>query len=272
MTHFFKKEKMFSELEDDIRIRLLERETELNQEKINRIDPEIPTKYNSVNVFLGRAGSGKSFNILQIFAKISKVCPRTHLIIYINKTGEPNDRTFSEVFKDLIDIPIIFCDYNTAVPTFNTVRRYKEVYQQIKDRHLEHQVPPHVREELFETLHINHFHAEWLHTIVYFEDAHKNPLIYGKKDLYFISQLPLFRHDKVSYYFSLQVFTGFPTDIKTQITDLFLFPGYSSRQVKFIISNLNITKDGNKFMKMYQGLEKYGFVKIDNEEGKLEVF
>ena len=72
---------MFSELEDDIRLRLIERESQLNQEKINMIDEEIPTKYNSVNVFLGKAGSGKSFNILQIFAKISKVCPRTHLII-----------------------------------------------------------------------------------------------------------------------------------------------------------------------------------------------
>ena len=71
---------MFSELEDEIRIRLQDRKDELQQELINEIDPEIPTKYNSVNVFLGRAGSGKSFNILQIFAKISQVCPRTHLI------------------------------------------------------------------------------------------------------------------------------------------------------------------------------------------------
>ena len=124
---------MFSELEDEIRIRLQDRKDELQQELINEIDPEIPTKYNSVNVFLGRAGSGKSFNILQIFAKISQVCPRTHLIIYINKTGEPNDRTYSEIFKDLIKIPIICCSYNEAVSTFDNIRRYKELYQQIKD-------------------------------------------------------------------------------------------------------------------------------------------
>ena len=181
---------MFAELEDEIQYRLYERQNELNQELINEIDPEIPTKYNSVNVFLGRAGSGKSFNILQTFAKISKVCTRTHLIIYINKTGEPNDRTFSEIFKDLIDIPIIYCDYNTAVPTFDNIRRYKELYQEIKDRHLENRIHPEQRQELFEALKINHMKADWLHTIVYFEDAHKNPLIYGKKDLYFISQLP----------------------------------------------------------------------------------
>ena len=218
MTQLFKKVKMFSELEDEIRIRLQDRKDELQQELINEIDPEIPTKYNSVNVFLGRAGSGKSFNILQIFAKISQVCPRTHLIIYINKTGEPNDRTYSEIFKDLIKIPIICCSYNEAVSTFDNIRRYKELYQQIKDEHLENKIHRDQRKEIFKNLYIQDFDQDWLHTIVYFEDAHKNPLIYGKKDLYFISQLPLFRHDKVSYYFSLQVFTQFPTDIKTQIT------------------------------------------------------
>ena len=90
MTQKFKKYEMFSELEDEIRIRLYDREEKLNQELINEIDPEIPTKYNSVNVFLGRAGSGKSFNILQTFAKISQVCPRTHLILYINKITTVN--------------------------------------------------------------------------------------------------------------------------------------------------------------------------------------
>ena len=82
---------MFNELEDEIRIRLFQNENKINQELIKEIDPEILTKYNSVNVFLGRAESGKSFNILTTFAKISQVCPRTHMIIYINKT---NDRTF----------------------------------------------------------------------------------------------------------------------------------------------------------------------------------
>ena len=263
---------MFSELEDEIRIRLYDREEKLNQELINEIDPEIPTKYNSVNVFLGRAGSGKSFNILQTFAKISQVCPRTHLILYINKTGEPNDRTYSEIFSDLIQIPIICCNYNNAVPIFENIRRYKELYQEIKDRNLENKIHPKQRKEIFQNLYINNFDQDWLHTIVYFEDAHKNPLIYGKKDLYFISQLPLFRHDKVSYYFSLQVFTQFPTDIKTQITDLFLFPGYSSNQFKFILRNLNTTKDSGEILEMYQNLEKHGFLKIDNEQGNIEVF
>ena len=272
MIHYFKKWKMFSELEDEIRIRLHDKEDELNSELINEIDPEIPTKYNSVNVFLGRAGSGKSFNILQIFAKISKVCQRTHVILYINKTGQANDKTFSEIFEDLIDIPIVFCSYNNAVPTFDKIRRYKELYQQIKEKHLENRIHPDQKKDILKNLYINDFSPDWLHTIVYFEDAHKNPLIYGKKDLYFISQLPLFRHDKVSYYFSLQVFTGFPTDIKTQITHLFLFPGYSQRQFKFIVGNLNVRKDINSLLQKYKNLTKYGFLKIDNEQGNIEVF
>ena len=55
-----------------IKLELFQNETKLNQELINEIDPEIMTKYNSVNVFLRRAGSGKSFNILTAFVKLAK--------------------------------------------------------------------------------------------------------------------------------------------------------------------------------------------------------
>ena len=44
MTQKFKKDKMFSELEDEIRIRLFDREEKLNQELINEIDPDISNK------------------------------------------------------------------------------------------------------------------------------------------------------------------------------------------------------------------------------------
>ena len=87
-----------------------------------------------------------------------------------------------------------------------------------------------------------------------------------------MTKFPTTFPDKVSYYFSLQVFTQFPTDIKTQITDLFLFPGYSSNQFKFILRNLNTTKDSGEILEMYQNLEKHGFLKIDNEQGNIEVF
>ena len=40
------------------------------------------------------------------------------LILYINKTGDPNDRTFREIFANLIQIPIICCDDNNAVTNF----------------------------------------------------------------------------------------------------------------------------------------------------------
>lgn len=263
---------MFSELEDQINYKLHADHEKLSQELIQDIDPEIITKYNSINVFLGRAGSGKSFNILQTFAKISLVSSNTHLIIYINKTGVPNDRTYLNIFKDLIKIPIIFCSYENAVPTVNEILHFKKIYQKIKDKHLEYRINPEKMEELFDILHIDSFDEDWLHTIIYFEDAHKNPLIYGNTNkLYFINQLPLFRHDKVSYYFALQVFTQFPTDIKTQITDLFLFPGYSSRQVKFILDNVNIEMSKDDFLKEYNKLEDKEFIRIDNEQGKIEI-
>ncbi len=259
----------FLELENQLYHKLKQNKSELKQEQIREIDPEIITKYNSVNVFLGKAGSGKSFNILQTFAKISLASPNTHLIVYITKTGRPNDKTF-DLLSEFIRIPIIFCSFDNAVEFFDYLIEMKELYRKIKEGIIDKSEVD--LRELYEVLHINNLKQDWLHTIIYFEDAHKNPLLYGNKNLYFIQRVPLFRHDNCSYYFAIQLLVGFPTDLKIQITDLILFPGYSKQQIRFILDNVNVNMDRNKFIEHYGELEKKQFININNETGDVEFY
>ncbi|OHT06768.1 hypothetical protein TRFO_05454 [Tritrichomonas foetus] len=261
----------FLDLEQKINQKLFNQKDDLKEEKIQEIDPDILTKYNSINVFLGKAGSGKSFNILQTFAKISLVSPKTHLILYITKTGRVNDKTF-DLFNEFIKIPIVYCSLEDAVSKFNEIIEWKEVYRKIKEGELDiSDLTAENKRTLFEKLCIKNFRHKWLHTIVYFEDAHKNPLLYGNnKNLYFLQRIPLFRHDNCSYYFAIQLLVGFPSDLKTQITDLFLFPGYSNQQLKFIMNHINIDMNPTEFIECYKSLGRREFIKINNETGNIE--
>ena len=63
----------------------------LDDELIKEIHPQINVQYNSLNIAVGRQRSGKTHTIIREIIKISNVCPRTHLLVYINKTGGPND-------------------------------------------------------------------------------------------------------------------------------------------------------------------------------------
>lgn len=260
----------FTDLENEIYMKLKQNKKELKVEKIHEIDPEIITKYNSINVFLGKAGNGKSFNIYQTFAKISLVSPNTHLIIYISKTGRPNDKTF-DLFEEFIKIPILFCSINDAVPLCDEIFQWKEIYRKMKEGEIDEDDID--IDEMCRVLQIKNVKQPWLHTIVYFEDSHQNPLIYGNnKTLYFLQRIPLFRHDQTSYYFAIQLLKGFPTDIKTQITDLFLFPGYSVQQLKFILNNINLKEDRDSFIESYKELKKKEFVNINNETGNIDFY
>ena len=71
------------------------------------------TYANSLNVFVGRQRSGKSYQAIQEIIKISRIDPHAHLVIYINENGSCDDDTFS-TFKELISLPIAYVKYSEA--------------------------------------------------------------------------------------------------------------------------------------------------------------
>ena len=72
------------------------------------------TPLNSLNLFVGKKGSGKTVTAIKEIIKISENSPETHMLIYINKTGTQHDKVFEEL-KHLIDIPILYCSWQNAV-------------------------------------------------------------------------------------------------------------------------------------------------------------
>ena len=76
---------------------LYKNQPKLKQELINEIHPDINIPYNSLNIAVGRQRSGKTQTIIREIIKISNISSRTHLLIYINKTGTSSDPTFESL-------------------------------------------------------------------------------------------------------------------------------------------------------------------------------
>ena len=83
------------------------------KERLRKI-PNTNTYANSLNVFVGRQRSGKSYQAIQEIIKISRYDPCAHLLIYVNEKGESDDDTFSR-FKDMIEIPIAYVKYSEII-------------------------------------------------------------------------------------------------------------------------------------------------------------
>ena len=58
-----------------------ENKDKLDNSKISVIHPEISIKYSSINVFLGKQGTGKTFTLYKELLKLSMIDSNVHLII-----------------------------------------------------------------------------------------------------------------------------------------------------------------------------------------------
>ena len=68
-----------------------------NGNLINELHPDIHVRLNSVNVIVGRQGSGKTVVALEEIIKLSRIQKPTelfHLLVYVTKTGDENDQSW----------------------------------------------------------------------------------------------------------------------------------------------------------------------------------
>ena len=118
-------------IDDEMMINLYENPNK--REELSLI-PGTNTYVNSVNVFVGRQRTGKTYTAIKEIIKITRIYPETHLLVYINKDGKPNDDTFERT-KDLIECSIIYVSYDDIVDFMKQLLDYKYTYNTIKDKH-----------------------------------------------------------------------------------------------------------------------------------------
>jgi hypothetical protein len=241
----------------------------LEREQIQKINKDIHTYQNSINILVGKQGLGKTFTALREIIKISFADPNVHLLIIINKEGKANDVTF-EILKHLFQIPVIFFSYGEAEEQVKLILDYKKLYNTIKQRHLENKIEDAQVEEIFEVLHIDNLARPFLNTVIYFEDCVNNQL-FKKPTQYFPQLVAKTRHNGLILFFAAQFWKGLTGELKANANTIYIFRDFSRQQLLYIFQQTPLKHDLYKIYKTYHQLRDHDKLVIDTIKGNITV-
>ena len=245
-------------IDDEMMINLYEHP--INREELTKI-PNTNTYVNSVNVFVGRQRTGKTYSAIKEIIKISRYHPETHLLVYINKDGKPNDDTFERT-KDLINWSIIYVSYDNMVDYLQQLLSYKYTYNRIKDLHLEAQLPQKHMDELSENLGIYDLNREFLHTLILLEDA--TQFMKSKNADYVNDLMTKCRHIQCSFFVIIHYWKALSTNLKSNLSTIYIFSGYSKQQLNYILYQINVNASVYTLYEQYIKLSEHGKLIIDS--------
>lgn len=239
----------------------------LSNATISSIHPEIYLKYSSVNVFLGKQGSGKTFVLNKELLKLSLIDSNVHLIIQVTK-DERKDETF-EMFKEQINLSIISINYNNIIEYINNLIFHKMIYEYIIENDLVNKIDQEQINEVLEYLHIDSFERKSLQEVIVFDDAAYQAILSNCEIIGMIHQA---RHYKLIFCFCVQGVKAIPLPIKEQMTNLFLFPGFINQKLPTIFNQSGINSlDYDEFKQLYRELGNREFIIVDCQKGTINI-
>ena len=226
---------------------------------ISKISDNINFKYNSFNIFLGKQGTGKTTSILKELMKLSTIKNDYHLIIYVSNNS--SDDTFNKL-KNYINIPIVKTDYQHLNQQFEQLIKLKDTYNKMIDG----QIPK--SDEILANLYINDFSKDRLHTFILMDDA---AFVLKNENNPWFKWLCQLRHLNTTVALCLQIWKSINPSLKSQITSINIFKGYSRQQLNFIYQQIAVDVDFNEFMRMYNKLNTRQKLIIDCVEGEIRI-
>ena len=226
---------------------------------ISKISDNINFKYNSFNIFLGKQGTGKTTSILKELMKLSTIKNDYHLIIYVSNNS--SDDTFNKL-KNYINIPIVKTDYQHLNQQFEQLIKLKDTYNKMIDGEIEK------NPEILANLYINDFSKDRLHTFILMDDA---AFVLKNENNPWFKWLCQLRHLNTTVALCLQIWKSINPSLKSQITSINIFKGYSRQQLNFIYQKIAVDVDFNEFMRMYNKLNTRQKLIIDCVEGEIRI-
>ena len=216
----------------------------------HEIHPDVDIMYNSLNIFLGQRGSGKTFNGFNIAALISRIPSKFHLFVFVS--DNPNDETFTK-FKPLVSLPSVLVSYAESEKFLSELKEYKQAYSEIKAKHLENRLTDESKEDILQHLFINDFSMPSIHTLVLYDDAlgiFKNP---NSKEFRYLLEN---RHNKFTYILNIQDWKGISPELKANIDSVWMFGGYPRNRFCYIFNQLSCPVDKDALWQLYTRIGK----------------
>ena len=232
----------------------------ITKERLRKI-PRTNTYANSLNVFVGRQRSGKSYQAIQEIIKISRIDPNAHLVIYINENGKCDDDTFA-TFRELIYLPVVYVKYSEAEKFLRKLIEYKNIYNTIKDNKAENEVPKKCLSELLENLYIDDLDKEHLHTLILMEDATTQKTIKDSSS-YINHLMTTCAHIQCSFFVIIHYWKALTPNLKSNIYSAYIYPGYSRQQLTYILYQMNLPDNYKDIYEVYKKLTGHKKLIID---------
>ena len=238
------------------------------------IHPEVNIRYNTLNIFVGQRGSGKTyngFNEAAMIAKlgtvtsISKLGTKFHKFIYVS--NNPNDETYKK-FIPFLTIPHELVSYDDAEAAINDLREYKQAYDEIKEKHLEKKITDDCRDEILDALCIDDFSAPSLHTLIMYDDAME---VFKKPSSKQFRWLMENRHFRATYILCIQDWKGISPELKANIDSIWFFGGYPRNRYCYIYNQLACPIERDELYSLYSQLGKRDVIIINHKSDGDEV-
>lgn len=239
------------------------------------IHPELTFKLNSFNICIGKQSTGKTTSVLKELMKLSLInfenaaANPFHLIIYVSNND--SDETFNRL-KNYIKIPIVKLNYDKLDKTFEQFIKLKDKYNKFVDEYINKGIDEdndlilenddlfNEVQELKENLFIKNFNVKRLHTIILMDDA---AFILKKESSPWFKWLCQLRHLNCIVFCCIQVWKSINPTLKSQLSSIYLFGGYSRQQLNYIYQQINLDMKFEDFYNEYTKLKKNQKIIID---------
>ena len=172
---------------------------------ISIIHPQCNIFYNSLNVCMGKPGTGKTCFLMMELMKIATVEHKYRDVIYISHTDGGKDATF-EALKQSISLPVYGVDFWKVTPQLDAYFKKK-------------MADP----------------TDTSHTMVIVEDA---TFLFSKPSEMWMNWIIRLRHLRCTMWLNVHQWKSLHMFVRAQITTLFLFPGYSSLEISNMFRQL----------------------------------
>ena len=209
---------------------------------ISKIHPDMDLNYNSFNISLGDQSSGKTIHFMKQMIKLSVLMDEGQVdpnnfgdILYI--TDNEDDYSFSQLMQ-YISLPIKKANYESFQEQFAQYLAKKSANPNEKDRQ----------------------------TIVFCDDA---SFFFSNGNNKFLKYLTQLRHIKCIFFLCLQMWKSLAASIKSQLTTVFIAPGFSREQLGHVYRQIVCKPDFEQFIKIYKKIPGKRAKLMCNKDGTL---
>ncbi|GHU18839.1 hypothetical protein FACS189472_07740 [Alphaproteobacteria bacterium] len=217
------------------------------------IDPELNFRRNSINLYIGRRGSGKTFNVLRELIKLSQLPDRGGFNSFIYCTDKTNDSTVKDLLP-LIKLKTRIVSYADMLTFMKGLIDAKMAYEQIIEKNLTTEVTDRCKKDLLKAVDVTHFGDRTPGTVVLYDDAIN--IFKSMKNKPLLDLLHQNRQPKITYFLCMQDGFALPPQVKRNLDTCILFGGFNySQMLNILLRQLNSSStDNNELGRIYRSL------------------